>query len=152
MFDSVAFATHFARAVELFRDPSAKEAQKQEFRALVTMAKTQSVTVRVDGPRVLINGAPVAGSAIDALVARLDLHGVGEITIPQDAPVQHIFELLKAVADQPGGAEDLQGRLRASGAYRVSVTLQQLRALPPDMQAPPVHAAPARHDPLGASG
>jgi HEAT repeat protein len=154
MFDAVQFATHFARAVELFRDPSAKEAQKQEFRALVTIAKAESVTVRVDGTRILVNGMPVAGPAIEALVARLDLHGVGEITIPQDAPVQHVFELLKAVAEQPGGAEDLQGRLRASGAYRVSVTLQQLKAPSLEPPPPPVHAVPAApgHDPLGTGG
>ena len=125
MFDAERFAGHLARAVELFRDPGAKKAQKQEFRALVEMVKTAPVTVRLDHERLLVNGKPVATPTVGALVSRLDRHGVNEIALPQDTPVSHIFELLKAIAEEPARPDDLQARLRASGAYRLSVSLRE---------------------------
>ena len=39
MVNPVVFATHLARAVDLFRDPAKKEDQKREFRILVGMLK-----------------------------------------------------------------------------------------------------------------
>jgi HEAT repeat protein len=54
------------------------------------------------------------------------LHGVTELMIPADAPVAHLFELLRALADQPGASVNIVSRLRASGANRVSVVLAAL--------------------------
>src|SRR5881397_997578 len=142
MIDAAAFASHLARALYLFRISAAKDEQKAEFRALVGMVQEGGVTVRLDSPRVVVNGTPVQGPTVDHLVQRLELHGVSEIGVPQDAPVSHIFDLLKALAEQPGGADDIPSRLHASGSYRVSVSLQKL-VIPPE--SPPVEATrPAR--------
>ena len=86
-FAAESFAAHLARAVDLFRDPEKKEDQKRVFRALVAMLQGQSVTVRVVGGRISVNGAPIDGPQLGPLLQRLELHGVGEMTIPQDAPV-----------------------------------------------------------------
>jgi hypothetical protein len=97
------FVGHLAQAVELFRDPNAKKAQKQEFRAIVAIVDAEAVTVRVDGARLIVNGAPVSGPAAEGLARRLADHGVNEIVLPHRTPVSHIFELIKALADAPGG-------------------------------------------------
>ncbi len=102
-----ALAAQLARAVDLFRDPAKKEDQKQAFRTLVTMLQQQDVTVRAVGGRLWVNSAPVDGPQLEALVRRLELHGVTEITIPQDAPVSEVFVLLRALAEQPGWPEDI---------------------------------------------
>src|SRR5574341_1573576 len=151
MIDPELFAGHVARALYLFRISAAKEEQKAEFRALVGMVQEAGVTLKLASPRVVVNGTPVAGASVDHLVQRLELHGVSEITIPQDAPVGHIFELLKALADQPGGADDIPARLHASGAYRLSVSMQKLDL---STEPPPGPPAPGhgRRDSLGTSG
>jgi len=51
-------ATRFARCVELFRDPGAKEAQKLEFRALLGQLKDLPVTLTVAAGRLALNGEP----------------------------------------------------------------------------------------------
>jgi HEAT repeat protein len=131
MVNPVVFATHLARAVNLFRDPAKKEDQKREFRSLVGMMKDADVRVRIHNQHLEINGEAVTAPEFQPLVQRMLLHGVHEVTVPRDAPVAHLFELLRALADQPGGASDIASRLNASGAYRVSVVLQALD-LPPE--------------------
>jgi len=123
------FVGHLAQAVELFRDPAAKKAQKQEFRAIVAIVDAEAVAVRVDGARLIVNGTPVSGPAAEGLTRRLADHGVNEIVLPQRTPVSHIFELIKALADSPGGPEDVSARLRGSGAHRPSVTMHR----PPEL-------------------
>ncbi|HEY7686020.1 MAG TPA: HEAT repeat domain-containing protein [Gemmatimonadales bacterium] len=142
MVNPVVFATHLARAVNLFRDPAKKEDQKREFRALVGMIKDADVRVRIHNQHLEINGEAVTAPEFQPLVQRMLLHGVNEVTVPRDAPVAHLFELLRALADQPGGTSDLASRLHASGAYRVSVVLQALD-LPDE---------PARARDIGTSG
>lgn len=146
------FASHLARALYLFRIAAAKDEQKAEFRLLVGMLQEGDVTVRLDSPRVIVNGRPVQGPAVDHLVQRLELHGVSEVVVPQDAPVSHVFDLLKALADQPGGADDIPSRLHASGAYRVSVSLQKL-VVPLDESLDPTPPAPrTARESLGTAG
>jgi HEAT repeat protein/PBS lyase HEAT-like repeat-containing protein len=120
------FAAHLARAVDLFRDPARREDQKREFRALVAMVQEHGATVRTDGGGISVNGTPVRDAALAPLLQRLELHGVTELLIPHDAPVSHVFELLRALADQPGGAEDIDERLRATGSTRVSVSMMRV--------------------------
>jgi HEAT repeat protein len=117
------FATLFARALDLFRDPAAKEEQKVQFRALVEQLKLGGVTVTIDGGRMAINGTPLEGAAYAALAQRLEFHSVGEIQIPAAPPPAEMFELLRALADQPG-QDDVPTRLRATGAQRISVAMQ----------------------------
>src|SRR2546426_928900 len=127
-------AARFARCVSLFRDPSAKDEQKKEFRSLVGLLKDTAVTVRVAGGRIELNGVaceeaePLAG-----LAQRLDLHGIGEIALPADPVPAQLFELLKAIADQPG-TDDVLSRLAAAGIDRIRVTL--VTAAPPSGAAP----------------
>ena len=114
------FAASFARALDLFRDPGAREEQKAQFRTLAGILKVDGVTISAQDGKLLVNGAPVVG---DTLLQRLEFHSVKEIAIPADPPVAEMFELLRALAAQPGD-EDIASRLRASGASRVSVRMQ----------------------------
>ena len=130
------FAAQLARAVDLFRDPARKEDQKRAFRALVAMLQEQGVTVQALGGHLWVNGAPVDGPQPEPLLRRLELHGVSEMTIPQDAPLDQVFALLRALAEQPGWPEDIDARLRALGASHVSVSMARLTDPPPEEPAP----------------
>jgi hypothetical protein len=114
------FATLFARTLDLFRDPGAKDEQKLQFRALAGLLKAEGMTIAVQAGRLIVNGAPLDG---DALLQRLEFHAVKEIVIPADPPLTETFELLRVLAEQPGD-EDIAVRLRASGATRVGITIQ----------------------------
>ena len=118
-----AFAVLFARTLDLFRDPDAKEDQKLQFRALVGLLRADAVTLAADTGRVLVNGEPIAGNTCTALVQRLELHAVEKITIPADPPPRQVFELLKALADKPG-QDDIGTRLKASGVERIAVAVR----------------------------
>jgi len=142
MVNPVVFATHLARAVDLFRDPAKKEEQKREFRILVGMLKEAGVAARVVNNVLHINGEAVTAPEFQPLVQRMVLHGVTEIAIPSDAPVAHLFELLRALADQPGRSATIATRLRASGANRVSVVLSALD-LPEERPAESAAGAPS---------
>ena len=124
------FATLFARTLDLFRDPTAKDSQKVQFRALVEQIKTDAVTVAIDGGRLSVNGTPLDGPAYAVLTQRLEFHAIGEIKIPAAPPPGEMFELLKALAEQPGET-DVAGRLRATGAQRIGVTIQAPLAADP---------------------
>jgi len=141
------FATLFARTLDLFRDPAAKEGQKVQFRALVEQIKTDAVTVAIDGGRLSVNGTPLDGPAYAVLTQRLEFHSIREIKIPAAPPAGEMFELLKALAEQPGES-DVAARLRATGAQRISVTIQSPVAADPVV---PRTSATPKMD-LGADG
>ncbi len=124
-------AARFARCVTLFREPGAREDQKAEFRALLGLLKDAAVSLRAAGGRLEINGIPCAGENLTGLVQRLDLHGIGEIALPAEPPPQQLFELFRALADQPG-ADDVPSRLAAAGVDRIRVTLAS-----PEIGEPP---------------
>jgi HEAT repeat protein len=136
------FAVHFARALDLFRTQAPKEEQKQQFRLLVGMLKDGGVLLRVSEGHLLVNGTPVDVPEVATLRGRLELHAVGEMAVPHDAPVAHVYELLKALSDVPGSDVSLTDRLRGAGADRVSVSLQAI-----DFEPPPPSA-----DALGTDG
>jgi len=76
-------ATRFARCVSLFRDPTAKTEQKNEFRALVGLLQDSAVTLRSRRRgRHRAERRAVRGEGLAVLVERLDLHGIGEIALP----------------------------------------------------------------------
>ncbi len=134
-------ATRFARCLDLFRDASAKEDQKTEFRALLGLLKDAAVTIKEDGGRVVVNGAPLEGTDVASLIQRIELHNISEIAVPRDPPASHLFELLKSLADQPG-QDDVPTRLRNSGAEQISVTIAQLTASAAAPSAPPSQPTP----------
>ncbi len=139
------FATLFARTLDLFRDPSAKDGQKVQFRALVDLLKVDAVTVTVDGGRLAVNGTPLDGAAYATLAQRLEFHSVSEIKIPAAPPPAEMFELLRALADQPGEG-DVPTRLRATGAQGISVSIQSFlasTALDDGLPPPPPASSPA---------
>lgn len=146
----VVFATHLARAVDLFRDPAKKDDQKREFRILVGMLKEGNVAVRIIDDVLEVNGQRVTAPEFRPLVQSMVAHGVTELMIPSDAPVAHLFELLRALADQPSGSADIAARLHASGAYRVSVVLSALDE--PEEAAPPAATAGGGARDLGTRG
>jgi len=130
------FAASFARTLDLFRDPGAKEEQKTQFRTLAGMLKVEGVTIAAQDGKLLVNDTAVDG---DTLLQRLEFHSVKEIAIPPDPPLGEMFELLRALAAQPG-EEDIASRLRASGATRVSVRMQTFvfgTPLAPSPSSPP---------------
>lgn len=143
-----AFAMLFARTLDLFREPDAKEDQKLQFRALVGLLRIDTVTLAADAGRLLVNGTPTVGTACATLVQRLELHAVEQITIPADPPPRQVFELLKALADQPG-QDDLRTRLKASGVERITVV--PARSGRPSAAAGP-DVAPVPKLDLGADG
>jgi len=134
------FATHLARAVELFRDPGAKASQKTELRALMGLLRLAPVVLKADPERLLINDVAVEGVMYRPLLERLSLHNVKEIALPSDAPPSDVFNLLKTLADQPTGA-GVPERLQSAGSKRVTVEIARLFA---DIPAEPlVETAPA---------
>ena len=136
-------AIRFARCVSLFRDPSAKNEQKKEFRALLGLLQDTAVTLRIGGggSGLELNGVPCEGEGLSGLVQRLELHGIGEITLAANPPPAQLFGLLQALADQPG-AHDVAGLLAAAGADRIRVA--------PAGPSSPAAAAPPR-DPVASS-
>ena len=132
------FAALFARTLDLFRDPGAKEVQKAQFRMLAGLLKLQGVTLGVQDGRLMVNGTTLDGNT---LAQRLEFHSVKEITIPADSPVAEVFELLRALAEQPGD-EDIASRLKANGVKRIAVTMHTpvLEAEPPAIPVAPVRA------------
>src|SRR2546427_261833 len=115
-------ATRFAHCVSLFRDPTAKAEQKKEFRALLGLLQDTAVTLRLaeGGSGIEASDVPCEGEGVAVLVERLDLHGIGEIALPANPPPAQLFELLQALADQPG-AHDVTSRLAAAGADRIRI-------------------------------
>src|SRR2546428_766448 len=115
-------ATRFAHCVSLFRDPTAKAEQKKEFRTLLGLLQDTAVTLRLaqGGSGIEVNGVPCEGEGVTVLVERLDLHGIGEIALPANPPPAQLFELLQALADQPG-AHDVTSRLAAAGPHRIPI-------------------------------
>jgi HEAT repeat protein len=136
------FAASVTRTLDLFRDPGAKEGQKAQFRTLVSMLKVDGVTIAAQDGKLLVNGAAVDA---DTLLQRLEFHSVKEIAIPADPPLSEMFELLRALADQPG-EDDLAARLRASGATRVSVRMQTFVFGTPIGPPPPPISKPRSED------
>ena len=92
MADPQVFAALFARTLDLFRDPAAKEEQKAQFRALVALLKREGATVAIQGGRLIVNGTPLDESGpYDSLAQRLEFHAVSEISIPPDPPLNETF-------------------------------------------------------------
>jgi len=144
------FALLFARTLDLFRDPDAKEEQKARFRALVVLVKTEAATIAARDGRLVVNGtmlpAPEPGTPEDSLLQRLEFLAVKAISIPADPPLSEMFELLKVLAEQPG-EENIATRLRATGTLRIGIEIQPfvIEATVPVMTAPkPVPPAQAR--------
>ena len=135
------FALLFARTLDLFRDPGAKEEQKARFRALVVLVKTEAATIAAQDGRLVVNGTilppPEPGTPEDSLLQRLEFHAVKAISIPADPPLSEMFELLKVLAEQPG-EEDIATRLRGSGTTRIGIEIQRfvIEATVPVVTAP----------------
>src|SRR5437870_844223 len=121
-------ATRFAHCVSLFRDPTAKAEQKKEFRALLGLLQDTAVTLRLaqGGSGIEANDVPCEGEGVAVLVERLDLHGIGEIALPANPPPAQLFELLQALADQPGARATPTGRVALPpGAVDVLADLER---------------------------
>src|SRR5437016_14214353 len=121
--DPELIAQRLARCVELFRDPDAKQVQKAEFRSLLGLLKDQTVVITESAGQLLVNGVAVQGK-VGSLIQRIGLHNVGEITIQPQAPPSDVFELLRALSDQPAlGTVDIPTRLRQAGVSQVTVAI-----------------------------
>ena len=126
MLNPETFAVHLARALEMFRAQAPKEEQKQEFRILVGLLKDGGVLMSVAEGQLIVNGTAVDLPQVEPLAQRLRAHAVTEMVVPHDAPVSHVYELLKALSDEPVRSANLNERLKATGASRLSVSLKAL--------------------------
>ena len=126
MLNPETFAVHLARALALFRAAAPKEEQKQEFRILVGLLKDGGVLMSVAEGQLIVNGTAVDLPQVEPLAQRLRAHAVTEMVVPHDAPVSHVYELLKALSDEPVRSANLNERLKATGASRLSVSLKAL--------------------------
>src|SRR6266511_1823369 len=126
------FASAFARTLDLFRDPGAKEDQKLQFRSLLGLLHSDGATLATNGGRLVINGTALeaGGPECTWLAQRLELHAVERIAIPASPPAAQMFELLRALAEQPG-QDDILSRLRASGVNSIVVATQAALGTPP---------------------
>jgi HEAT repeat protein len=97
------------------------------------MLKVSAVTLGQQDDRLVVDGTPVEGGIF---LQRLELHSVKEIAIPADPTLAEVFDLLRALADQPGD-EDIASRLRGNGK-QVAITMQtfQFEAPPPPAPLP----------------
>jgi HEAT repeat protein len=122
----------FGRTLELFRDPSAKEEQKAQFRLIVAMLKVDGLSFGTEDGRLIANGVPLldGGGPCDTLAQRLELHSVDRIAIPPDPPVNEVFELLRALAAPPSD-DDIATRVKAVGAGRIDIAMQRFETPPP---------------------
>lgn len=150
------FATHLARAVELFRDPGAKDSQKMELRALMGLLRLSPVVLRAEDGKLSINGIVLEGVMYNSLLDRLAKHQVKEIALPSDAPPAEVFNLLKTLADEPSG-DDVPKKLESTGTKRVTVEIARLfeekeEELPPPPPPPPPPEAKAPEPDLGVEG
>src|SRR5213594_1935912 len=146
--DPELIAQRLARCVELFRDPDAKQVQKAEFRTLLGLLKDQTVVITESAGQLVVNGVAVQGK-VGSLVQRIGLHNVGEITIQPHAPPSDVFELLRALSDQPAlGTEDIPTRLRQAGVNQVTVAIADF-APPARVSGPTSRAASESDDVLG---
>src|SRR6266581_4886588 len=146
--DPELIAQRLARCVELFRDPDAKQVQKAEFRALLGLLKDQTVVITESAGQLLVNDVAVQGK-VGSLIQRIGLHNVGEITIQPQAPPSDVFELLRALSDQPAlGTEDIPTRLREAGVNQIRVAIAHL-APPARVSGPALRAASESDDVLG---
>jgi HEAT repeat protein len=157
MATSETLAAQLARCVERFRDAGAKEEQKAEFRALMGLLETEPLILREETGRVTVNGSPVDRAAVASLADRMALHGIAGLTVPRGPLPAEVFELVKALAAQPG-VEDVAAKLEAAGAGRVfvvraPVALPHTAAPLPPLDAQPAPPAPSAQRPsLGTEG
>ncbi len=114
-----ALAAQFARCVESLRTSEAKEEQKAEFRALMALLEKAGLALREEQGRVTVNGAPVDRLSVASLLPRLTLHDLAGFDVPRAPIPAEVFELIRALAEEPGEAA-VDAKLD-SGVGRVSV-------------------------------
>src|SRR5439155_805703 len=134
----------------------AKSDQKKEFRALLGLLQETPVTLRLahGGSGIELNGVPCEGEGLAVLVQRLDLHGIGEIALPANPPPAQLFELLQALADQPGADEllSLSSERHPAPASPGAVPPPPPPSAPPPSPSPePGPPAAAEHHPAPAA-
>lgn len=125
MFNHEIYATAFARAVALLRDPrSAKDQQKAALRTLVALAGLSSATLRCYDGALAVDDVAIPSSApgIAALLERLQMHGMSEVMVGRGAEPRELLALLRFLAGPPGG-RSVREHLRDAGSRKVMVIL-----------------------------
>jgi HEAT repeat protein len=98
---SATFARHFSRLVSLLRDTSSEvDEQKGLLRALVTVSKSASVTVTVDGTRLIADGETLPGvlAGVSQVAAQLVAHSIRSIHFGQGAKAAELLGVAKIIA------------------------------------------------------
>ncbi len=142
MFNHELYASAFARAVELMRDPgAARDAQKASLRALVALAELSSATLRLYDGVLSVDDIAIPDGVphVATLVARMELHGTEELMIGRRSGPAELLALLRALASEPGDGPGVKQRLRDAGSTRIMVILD--RAPPPGRRAASVTQA-----------
>lgn len=154
MFNHEIYATSFARAVDLLRDPRAtKEQQKSALRALVALAGLSSATLRVyDGALSVDDVAiPPELPGVAALTDRLAGHGLAEVIVGKGAEPRELLALLRFLAGPPGG-RSVKELLRDADSRRVMVILSETARPSGPMRRPPSVTQAFELDQIAALG
>lgn len=134
------FAISLARAVDVFRVAPEVNEQKAALRTVVALAKLGAVTVKLSQRTLLVESAAIPPTlpGIKSLIAQMDLHGVAEIRIAQNAAASDLLELLRGLAggvdgyDRGGGIGE---RLRAADVSSVRVVAATSEVAPQGARA-----------------
>jgi len=127
VFNHEIYATSFARAVALLRDPRATtEQQKASLRTLVALAGLSSVTLRAyDGGLSLDDvSIPREAPGIATLLERMAMHGLAEVMIGRGAEPRELLALLRFLGAPPGG-KGIREHLRDAASRKVMVILTE---------------------------
>jgi len=101
MLNNENFAVSFARAVEVFRTrPDAVPELKAALRTIAALSKLGSVDMRVSHRTLTVNSVQIPPTlpGVRSLIAQLELHGLGELHIAQNARPADLLALLRGVA------------------------------------------------------
>lgn len=143
MDQSPTFARQFARLLWLLVNDAANvDEQKMSLRAMVTVCKLGTVTVRTREGRVVANRhlVPVAMSGVAELLQRMRAHGVEKVRFEKGTPARELLGVVKLLADAPRGADAFRKKLADLDASHVEATVVDSAV---SSEAPTVVATPA---------
>lgn len=122
MIDRRIFPVILGRLLEAMRSGDG-EAQRGPLHAIVEMAASGSTAVRLDGPRLTVEGALVEplSPPVETLIDRMRAHGLAAIHAAYGASAVEFMHLARALAETPDEAKDFGARLRDAAVTSITV-------------------------------
>lgn len=99
------------------------EAQRGALHAVVEMAASGSTALRLEGPRLTVEGALIDpwSDPVEVLVAQMRAHRLAAINAAYGASAVEFMNLAKALMGDPTASDDFGAGLRAAGVTSISV-------------------------------